>query len=441
MKKWFKFFGLSFFSHKISKESVKRSYTNAFLGFVLALVFIWAGSILGDMLPFGVHYNNSPDFKETVHAVFANADTDKRIDAEIENGSLKLKKEGSEYAPRLLINTFACESDKQIYSVNGYNVVVDSRPASTLAEVEAYCISNDGKNTVISYEDYLLVNEAQRYNFDFKLRYTGKPLELSDEAVEAFRLYVDGLNDENKAETAKLDKDLAENNITKAEYSRAIYELYFVNYYPEITEFEKTSKVPLLRNYYYHEYISKGIKNYLFIFDDYVTGSFETKGGVEVPFYGFYANLEDGALVNDSASQADANAVADGFIKKAFKANWPINIYAYLLSVLSLAPFIALMLMVATLLTYSVLKLRGVESINTVGAMLRIVGSFTWFSGAVSAVLTLIIMFFVNRGMINVLPTVLFFVVLVGRSIVFAVKESIPEKMEAAQQKEEQTEV
>ena len=261
MKKWFRFFCLSFFSHRISKEGARRGYANAFLGFILALVFLWSGFVGADMLPFGVHYNNSPDFMATAHAVFANADTNKRIDAEIKNGVLKLKNHSGEYAEDLFVNTFERDADKQNYAINGYNIVVDSRPGDTLAEVEAYCVSNDGKNTVISYEEYLTLSDVAKLNFDFKLRYTGNALVLDDESVKDYRAYVDGLHEENKDKTEKLEKDLSENLITESEYNRAIYELYFASYYPQITEYEGASKVPLLRNYYQHQYISNGIKN------------------------------------------------------------------------------------------------------------------------------------------------------------------------------------
>ena len=441
MKKWFNFFGLSFFSHKTSKEGVKRGYTNVFLGFVLALVFLWAGFILGEMLPFGIHYNNSPDFMATVHTVFANADADKRIYAEIENGDLKVKKHGGEYSEGLLVNTFESDADKQNYSANGYNVVIDSRPANTIGEVEAYLLSNDGKNTEITYEEYLTLSEVAKLNFDFKLRYTGNAIELTDESVAGYRAYVDGLSEENKGKTEKLAKDLAEKTITKDEYNRAIYELYFTNYYPEISAYESTSKVPLLRNYYYHEYISKGIKNYLFIFDDYITGSFETKSGMNRSFYGFYSNIEEGALVAEGITQAEANAAADEFIKNAFRANWFLNVYAYIMNIVSLAPFIALMLMVAALLAYSILKLRGVDSITSLGAMLKIVGSFVWFSGLISAAFTVIMSFFVKHSLLNALPLVLFFIVLVIRSMIFVIKESELYRKQSEQQEAEQTEV
>ena len=423
MKKWFKYFCLSFFSHKTSKEGARRSYGNLFLGFIISLVLLWAGFVLGDMLPFGAHYNGSPDFKATVHSVLANADAEKRIVLEIENGTLKAKKQGGEYSQSLMVNTLENDADRQNYSKNGYNIVVDMRPANTPAEVEAYCVSSDGDNLEITYEDYLTLSEVKRLNFDFKLRYTGRALELSDESVVAYRAYLDG-SDEGREMAEKLEGDLSENKITRDEYNRAIYETYFESYYPEITAYENTSKVPLLRNYYYHQYISCGIKNYLFIFDDYMTGSFETRGGNEISFHGFYGDLEDGCLVTEGAATEEAERQADSFIKKSFSAIVALNAYGYLLKVLSLVPFIALMIMVAALLTYSILKLRGVESISSLGATLKIVGSYVWPSGVISCVMTVIISFFVSRSMINALPQVLLFTALAVRSVIFALQES-----------------
>lgn len=441
MKKWFEYFTLSFFSHSVAKEGARRGYANVFLSFILILIFLWSGFVGGDVLPFGTHYKNAPDFMATAHSVFANVDAEKRIEAEIDEGVLKAKKHGGEYAEALLVNTFENDADKQNYSVNGYNIVVDTRPADTLAEIEAYCVSNDGENTVISYSDYLTLSDVSKLNFDFKLRYTGNELALNDESVEAYRSYIDGLGDESKGETAKLSQNLCENVITKNEYDRAIYELYFENYYPEITKYESTSKVPLLRNYYYHQYISQGVTNYLFIFDDYMTGFFETRAGIVVPFHGFYSDLRNGALVSAQSAPAEANECVDEFIADAFKATGILNVYAYAMNVISLAPIIALMLLVVTLLTYSILKLRGIESLASPGAMLKIVGSFAWFSGIISTIFTILAAFFVKRSIISALPLVVFFATLLIRSVIFTIEESQLYTKRLEQEEAGQTEV
>ena len=440
MKKWFNFFCLSFFSDKVSKEGAKRGYTNVFVALVLAFVFIWSGFVGADTLPFAAHYNNSEGFAATVRAVLANPDVNKRIGVEIEGDLLKAKKHGGEYTESLLVNTFENADDKENYSVDGYNVIVDSRPANTLAEVDAYCVSNDGKNTVISYQDYLTLSDVARLNFDFKLSYTGNELTLTDESVENYRAYVDGLSEENKGKTEKLANDLAEGKITKSEYNRSVYELYFTSYYPEITAYESTSKVPLLRNYYYRRYIESGEGKYLFIFDDYMAGAFETDGGIGISFYGFYSKVENGVLVKDGVEDAEANEAADAFIKKSFSSVAPLTMYAHAVNVFSLIPFIALMPMVVTLLAYSILKLRGVTSISSLGAAFKIIGSYVWFSGVISAVLTVIAAFFVQPGILTVLPLLLFFIALAIRSVIFAVRETKSYMKQSEQQETVQTE-
>lgn len=422
MKKWLRFFCLGFFSDRISREGAKRGYTNFFLGLILALAFIWAGFVGGDLLPLTVHYNNSPDFRQTVHTVLANSNADKSIALEIQNGALKVQ--GGENSSVTLINTLENESDKQNYSSNGYEVVVDLHPADTLAEVEIYFLSNDGQNLKISYDEYLSLSEVARLNFDFKMRYTGNVLELNDDLVANYMTYLMGLEDETKSEAETLTNNLSEGKITRDEYNRAVYELYFVNYYPEITEYESSSKVPLYRNHYYHNYISQGMEDYLFIFDDYLTASFETKGGIRVSFYGFYNEMENGSLIDESDSQVEKNEAVDRFIKKSISSILPLTMYAYAVNIFTLIPFIALMPLVVTLLAYSVLKLRGVDSITSFGSMFKILGSYVWFSSLVSAILTVILGFFVPRDAVTALPLVLFFITLAVRSVIFAIREA-----------------
>ena len=111
------------------------------------------------------------------------------------------------------------------------------------------------------------------------------------------------------------------------------------------------------------------------------------------------------------------------------------------MNVFSFIPFIALMPMVVTLLAYSILKLRGVESVKSFGGVFKIIGSYVWFSGLISAVITVISAFFVQRNILTVLPLVLFFITLVVRSIIFAVNEARSYMKQLEQQETVQTEV
>ena len=102
---------------------------------------------------------------------------------------------------------------------------------------------------------------------------------------------------------------------------------------------------------------------------------------------------------------------------------------------------IALMLIAITLLTSSVLKLRGVQSITSFGSVFKIVGSYAWFSGAISSIFIIIAAFFVDRNILNAIPTILFFAMLATRSVIFAVKESRSYAEQLEQEEAEQTEV
>ena len=398
MKKWLRFFCLGFFSDRISREGAKRGYSNFLLALILALTFLWAGYVGGDILPLMAHYKNSPDLNATVETLFEN------VDAEVKDGVL-LAGKGGEYTVGLLVNTLENETDRQKYSAYGYQVVVDTRPADALAEVEAYCLSNDGQNLKISYEEYLTLSAVAKMNFDFHLDYTGNELKLTDEMVQGYLDYL-GENGKTVNRTPEM---------TDEEYERAVYELYFESYYPDITAYESSSKVPLLRNFYYHNYISQGLTKYLFIFDDYMSASFETKGGVTRSFYGFFNNMDDGAVLREGST--------DGFIKDAIRSIAPLTVYAYAMNIFSLIPFIALMPLVVTLLAYSILKLSGIESIKSFGAMFKILGSYVWMSGVISAILTVILSFFLQPNIASALPLVLFFVTLAVRSVIFAARE------------------
>ena len=214
MKKWLRFFCLSFFSDKVSKEGARRGYTNVLLSLVLVFVFLWAGFIGSDMLPLKTHYNNSPDFKATVHALLANPELDKRIETEIKDGALTAMKNGEDSDERLLVNTYENELDRANYSLSGYNVIVDMHTADTLAEFEAYCVSNDGQGLTITYEEYLSLSAVARLNFDFKLRYTGKALELTDELIESCKAYIESLGTDAQVKYAELEGQLVESKIT-----------------------------------------------------------------------------------------------------------------------------------------------------------------------------------------------------------------------------------
>ena len=414
---WVKFFFLSFFSNKRAKEGIKKGFSNLFLSLIIALVFICLGVIGADTMPFSAHYDSSTGFKSVVQNAFAGG----KITVMIENGKLRSPQNGND-GKGLVVDTFNRASDKEIYSANGYDLVVDTRASDTLAKVEAYCVSTADENQIISYEEYLTLNEVSRLNFEFRLRYTGEELTLTSDMVDGFKSYLDG-----NADYAQKAKDIADKftsgEITKQAYDREIYGLFFQAYYPSITKYESNSKVPLLRNYYFHELINKGKNRFLMTFDDCLVGSFVTDSGIEVFFYGFYSKANSGKLIASDMSEIERINAVDSFIKKSFMATQDLSVYIYVMNTIRLIPIIALMVVVVTMLMHSVLSLYGVETCPSFGSSAKVVGSFLWFSGVITALITIIIAFFTPRGIITTVSIISFFTVMLVRVTIFVIDE------------------
>ena len=142
MKDWLRFFLLSFFSDKTSKEAQKRSYANFFLALLLVLGFLWIGFFGGNMFPFKAHYKNSPDFKSTVRAVFANPDTKMRIGLQVGTNTIKAKIGDGEYKAELLVNTYESQTDNKNYSVGGYGAEIHEMSEMAAADLGQCAISN-----------------------------------------------------------------------------------------------------------------------------------------------------------------------------------------------------------------------------------------------------------------------------------------------------------
>lgn len=429
MKKWIKFFFLSFFSNKQAKEGTKRGLTSAVLGLILALVFTCVGLIGAEALPFGTHYNNSGDFKALARNAFANPDGANGISLNVVDGKLQAKVQG-DYKKGLIVNTFDSQEDATNYAKGEYQLVVDTRSADALAKVEALCVSTDEQKTTITYEEYLTLNDVAKRNFEFKLKYTGEELVLSDADVENYKAYVEGTSQDNKNLVAEILEKLEKNEITKEQYNRAMYALYFSEYYPEITQYESSSRVPLLRNYYFHEHIDNGANKFLMVFDDCMIGSFKTGSGIDVLFYGVYSNIADGELISAQNNQTSRFIAVDGFIRNSFMATMNLSTYIYIMNTIRLVPIIAIMVVVVAMLMYSVLSLKGAGTFRSFSASLKVTGSFIWVSGLISAILTVILSFIVPKNLISVFAIVGFFVTILIRTIVLIIAEIKKRKAE-----------
>lgn len=400
MKKWLKFIGLSFFSDKISKEALKRGYLNLVLGMIFALVFLFCGVLAADLLPFSAFYNKSDEFSGFVR----NAVTSESLNIQINSQKV---------TSLSIADTFLNEADAEKYAVNGYGLVVDTRPADAFDDFEAYYLSNDGKEQKITLEEYETLSDVAKRNFDFKIRYTPEELVLDDVLTAKHEEYLSGVNNESFAELQKKQSELP-----REEYRRQVYNLYVKAYYPDLSAYESTGGAPLLRNYYYHTYVDGGAEKYLFIFDDSCVGSFETDAGTKITFYGFYKNFADGTTFSTDKQ-------ADGFIKNSFMATASLSVYVYLMNTVRILPVIILMPLVAALIAYCVLRIIKSELGKSLGGCVRITGSYLLVGSLLTAIITFICGYFVPRSSLMIAAILIFFIILLLRTAVFLITEGL----------------
>lgn len=403
MKEWLKFVGLSFFSDKISKGASKRGYLNLILGMIFALAFLFCGVLAADLLPFSTHYNNSSDFKAFVR---------KAVTSE----SLNLEVKSQKVTASRIVDSFANETE---YALNGYNLVVDTRPADAFDDFEAYYLSNDGKEQQITLEDYATLSNVAKRNFDFKIRYTPNELILTDELTVKHENYLTDKNNESFSELQKKQSELS-----REEYKKQVYNLYVKAYYPDLSAYESTGSAPLLRNYYYHNYVNGGAEKYLFVFDDSCVGEFETNAGFKVTFYGFYKNFPDGATFTTDKE-------ADEFIKNAFNATASLSVYIYFMNTIRLLPFIVLMPVVIAMLAYCVLKIMKSDAVKSFGGGIKIIGSYLLVGSLLSAILTFICGYFVPRNSLMIAAILILFITLLVRTAIFLIIEGLNVKKTA----------
>lgn len=416
MKSWLRFFGLSFFSDKIAKEARKRGVLNCVLGFVLSLLFIFCGVLAANCVPFYTHYKNAPEFRNFIYG-FVN-----EVPLTVKDGLISANGR---------VNTFSDEEDAAKYAQNGYNLVIDTRPSDALDDFEAYCLSKDGK-TEITYESYLGLTDAEKADYGFKIRYTPNELKLTAEKVAEYESFLSASEDDTvKKQYGQLAEDRI--NLSTEEYDKRVYALWAHAYYPKLTDYESAGEVPLLRTYYYREYLYRDdIAKSLFVFDDVMFGIFNAKSGMEVTFYGSYGKLADGAVTADGA---------DGFIKGAFSSSTGLSANVYLLSIFRFIPFIAIIPLVLALIAKLALTLMKDEKYKKYTTCLKIEFSYLAVGSLVTALIVFISGFFLSSGTLNALPLIIFAAVLAVRTAVLILGEYLNLKKEnAAKAAEAETE-
>lgn len=406
MKKRLKIFWLGFFSDKLAREAPTRGYGNLILAGILAVILMFCGYIASIFVPFRANFNGSAQFNQVVENVFSESSPD-RISLEIKQGKLLAGK--GETGRSKVLDTRADPSANEVYSTCGYTVVVDTRPADGVYDdFIAYCQSAGG--TEISYEKYLELNADEKTLYTFKIRYTGNERILDDEWITRCESYLNGCSDEAAVKGYEEVKKL-----TGEEYKRALYELYIKSYYPDLSVYETSGSAPTVRNAYYHNYLIGN--KFLFLFDDAIVCSFVKDSGVPVTFYGFYNNIEDGAV------EPTASALRD-FIAECYKGSASITVYSALINFTLYLPFVVVVVILLALIMLCVRRLLKIDGVR-LGGCVKTMAVFLVYSALLAALIALGFGFIIEKSALLATLYISFFLILMIRMAIMLVIEKI----------------
>lgn len=410
-KEWFRFFIFGYFSDKIADKARLHGFTAVFVAVIITAICFFAGFYAADVVPFSTHLKNSETYLSFIDSAFSANGAGLEIKNHIAFSTEK-------------INTYTDEKDKELFSVGGYELIVDTRPSDTLVEFTQTAIKGDSE---IPYEEYLTLTEEEKKGYSVLTKFTDKALVIT-EADTARRIDFlerisdSGQQDYDKNASAEYNslKSAAE-SYTDADYGKEIYFLYVKYYFNDAKSYLNGAKAPVLCDYYYVNYLANGVSQYLYVFDGLLTGSFKTERGVPVVFGGYYDACADGEVTDMSA------LITDIFYSSAGEA-----FFTYFISTLSQLPFLVIIPMLIALLLRIVAGIMGIAQLKNYTVCYKTVNLFVWFSAFLTALITFVCaFFFASRALYNFMPLI-FALLLIARTTIYNVSRYLKFKRESA---------
>lgn len=433
---WLKFYFLGFFNHDLTKEGGERSFFNTLLSFVLAFLILCSGLIAGYTASFSVQYNSSDDFRAFLYSAFASENSN-RINLSVEGGYLS-----AEIPEADRVNTLLGEGGE--YSSNGYQLIVDTRSASTTyAEFNVRCEKSDG--TLMEYSVYRTSSDEDKRFYTVSVELTGQVLDpsLKQSEYEDFLAEVSTVGGESYSETAatayaELKTQFASGDITESQYINGVYEIYYNCYYSGLYN-DAYGKAPTLRTYYLAPKTYESVDGYIAVLDNVCFCAFKSNSGVLIEFSGYFNKLADGVISGDSLSAEQMKTNVDEMITKSFSAASGLNFLVYLISLSRSCVVFVLAIILISLVAFLILKVRKVEECPSFVDAIKIVGSFLLWSSVLTFALTFGVSFFQPRGTVFVVAEIAFISVAAVRTLWYVVKELIIDKKQRDAKKEQQT--
>ncbi len=362
IKKWARVFGTSFFSNKAAGEAPKFGFVGVFLSLLLAVLCVTYGYFGATVVPFSMHYGHAGQYQAFIHSAFESG-----VELSVENH--RGKSNG-------IINTYTDDEDRAAYGKNGYNLIVDTRPSDTLIVFEQAAFKGDEK---LSYEEYLALPDEAKKEYELAVGYTDELLEITADMAQKYTAYLEEISreasDNYKKEAAEDYGKLkaGKESYTEEAYGKELYYLYVKYYYPNVASMYG-AKAPVLRDYYYANFIAAGNAYYFYVFDNMCAGSFKTDKGIPVVFGGYFDKCADGKVAD-----------IDELIQQTYYDTAGHTFLSYLVSGITQLPMLLLIPLILGFLMWGVGK--GMEDgwEKTFSGCYKIVHSFVWMSALLTA--------------------------------------------------------
>lgn len=415
---WLKFFSLSFFTLKHSREAAVRRALNALLSAVLSLVLLFCGLLLGYSTSFGTHYRTANEFREFLYATFAEP-SDERIDFSATDGVPDVS-----IPDRETVNSYVDGA----YRKNDYELIIDLRPAdSTFARFTAYYKDKNGGE--LTEAEYAALSDEDKGNYTFDIKCDGERLDPAASHSE-YVAYLDGVSTEgadgynesvaSKYAELKEKKDAGE--IAGDKYVDDIYCLYVSARYPSLAQ-DAYGGAPTLKSYYLRLVGADMGSRYLMMLADRCVCAFVNDKGVAMLVDGNYgkANIS----IDSSTDEAAARAALDGFVSSVFSSAGSIDAGLYFINLMTVLPFLLIAYAVVVIVLLLADKLGHCENINGFLGATKIVGSFLFVSGFVAFIAAIIFSRLFSRGTAYMYTLYVFVAVFALRTIVQAIIEIV----------------
>ena len=274
-KDWLKVFGLSFFSDKIASRAAKKGATLIIISLIFTFVFFFCGYLGASVVPFSTHYKNADGYRSFLYGVFTDENA---LNLAMDGGKAKVTK--SDNTEIQVVNTYENATDAEKYAKNGYNLIIDTRSSRSFIEFEEYAVNGDER---ISYETYLGLGKAEKSNYQLRVHCTDELYTIGEKEVTKFTAFFDDItSSESKNYNSAAAIAYKKLNKNAPSYNDDLYRLYVKYYYTDISSVVTGESVPVLRDYYYREYVHNSNSHYFYIFDDMCAGSFETNNEIQI---------------------------------------------------------------------------------------------------------------------------------------------------------------